>query len=259
LGFSEQWLALREPADHAARDKSLLARAAAAAGPSPVVLDLGCGTGSSVRAISPLLPAGASWRLLDKDPVLLAAAGDAVSGEVSLYCQDIEALEELPLAGVTLLTASALLDLVSKQWLLELAQLVRVPLYFALSYDGEMSWDPQDSRDEMVTTAFNLHQHGNKGLGPALGPEAATQAVKVFGEAGFQVLTAKSPWLLGPGDQLLQSQLVSGIAEAAHEAGETQALDWGRHRIEQAVSASCRIGHTDLLALPLHEGTGVVS
>lgn len=255
MGFSEQWLALREPADHAARDRSLLFKAVAAAGPSPVVLDLGCGTGSTVRALGPLLPKGTFWRLVDNDPILLEVAGRAVRGGLSLHQQDISELAELPLSGVTLITASALLDLVTKQWLSELAQLVKIPVYFALSYDGHMSWEPKDHRDPQITRAFNQHQLGDKGLGPALGPNAVSQAVEVFEAANFEVLTAPSPWLLTSADQSLQSQLISGIATAAFEAGETQALDWGEHRAQQLGSASCRIGHGDILALPFTEGT----
>ena len=49
MGFSADWLALREPADHAARDGDLLAAAAQVAG--AVIVDLGCGTGSTLSLI----------------------------------------------------------------------------------------------------------------------------------------------------------------------------------------------------------------
>ena len=49
MAFSAEWLALREPADRAARDAGLLRRAAAAAGPAPVIMDLGCGSGATVH------------------------------------------------------------------------------------------------------------------------------------------------------------------------------------------------------------------
>ena len=68
-GFSASWLALREPYDVAARNREVLdTMAAAFAGVAPLaVTDLGCGTGSTLRAISPLLPASQSWRLADND------------------------------------------------------------------------------------------------------------------------------------------------------------------------------------------------
>jgi SAM-dependent methyltransferase len=77
VGFSADWLALREPADRAARDAALARRAGEAAGPEPVIVDLGCGTGATWRALAPLLPAAARWRFVDARPVLLQLAGAA--------------------------------------------------------------------------------------------------------------------------------------------------------------------------------------
>lgn len=72
MGFSADWLALREPADHAARDGALMAEAAALAGARPVVVDLGAGTGSTRRAFGAALPEGVVWRMVEGDATLLA-------------------------------------------------------------------------------------------------------------------------------------------------------------------------------------------
>ena len=53
-GFSPEWLALRAPADEAARDPALLRRAAKWAG-GGLIADIGGGTGASFRALAPLL------------------------------------------------------------------------------------------------------------------------------------------------------------------------------------------------------------
>jgi SAM-dependent methyltransferase len=250
LGFSAEWLALRETADHAARDSGLLHAAVTAAGPNPVIVDVGCGTGSSVRALGPLLPERTTWRLVDNDQALLnRAAAEAGSG-VTLHCQDIQELELLPLEGATLITASALIDIVSRQWLVDFAARVRVPFYCALTYDGVMSWAPEDARDSPVTAAFNAHQRGDKGFGPALGPDAVGVAREVFAYSGFEVAVAESPWRLGPGYEALHRELGAGIAGAAWEAGEGHAVSWGETRIEAAGSAQCVVGHQDILALP---------
>ncbi|ODN70984.1 hypothetical protein [Methylobrevis pamukkalensis] len=76
-GFSPGWLDLREPADRAARDAELLddAVAFAAAVDAPLLVDLGGGTGSTLRAM-PGLPETARWRIVDRDPALLAHARD---------------------------------------------------------------------------------------------------------------------------------------------------------------------------------------
>ncbi|RZI38309.1 SAM-dependent methyltransferase, partial [Herbaspirillum sp. HC18] len=51
MSFSPDWLALREPADHAARSAHLLSRLATQFGDRDQVsvVDLGCGAGSNLR------------------------------------------------------------------------------------------------------------------------------------------------------------------------------------------------------------------
>lgn len=224
-----------------------------AAGPNPVILDLGCGTGSTVRALVPFLARPAQWRLIDNDAELLELAGAVAGDAATLHRQDLQDLDTLPLEGVTLVTASALLDLVSRDWLADLASKVRVPVYFALSYNGVMSWNPSDVSDEAVTKAFNIHQQTDKGFGEALGPLSGEAASEIFAAAGFEVEVADSTWRLGEADAKLQSDLVSGIAFAALEAGEPSAKAWELARIGAVAQSSCNIGHTDMFAYPKSE------
>jgi SAM-dependent methyltransferase len=250
MGFSPDWLALREPSDRAARDSGLMHAAVAAAGPEPIILDLGCGTGSTVRALAPHLPEETKWRLVDHDPELLRRASVGIADSSSTHCLDIRDLAQLPVEGVTLVTASALLDLVSREWLLEVASRIRVPLYMALTYDGSMQWNPVEPDDGVVTEAFNRHQRGDKGFGQALGTDAVNTAREILEGAGFDVVVAPSPWQLGPEDATLQKALLEGIARAAAEAGEGCATSWGARRIAGAHSSSCTIGHSDIVAIP---------
>lgn len=256
MGFSADWLALREPADRAARDDSLSRRAAAAAGAAPLIVDLGCGTGASWRALTPFLPSTAHWCFVDKDPELLAHATAATGGSAEIVKADIAELATLPLAGATLVTASALLDLVTEEWVGELARQLEVPFYAALTFNGTMSWDPGDPRDADISDAFNRHQQGDKGLGRALGPEAGERTAEIFAGAGFEVYRAESPWRLGPEMAALQCALTDGISEAAAEAGAAEADAWGRHRREAAERTRCIIGHVDILAIPHHSSEG---
>jgi len=250
VAFSADWLALREPADHAARDAGLLRRAAMAAGPAPVILDLGCGAGSTVRALAPHLPGGAEWRLIDNDADLLARAATAAGDRAQTWQLDLADLDALPLEGVTLVTASALLDLMPEAWVRALAARLRVPFYAALSYDGRMSWEPGDTSDVAITDAFNRHQLSDKGIGGALGPQSGPVSAAAFEDAGFDVHLARSDWQLGPDLAPLQAALVEGIASAAAEAGADGTPRWGAARALGAAQTACRIGHDDMLALP---------
>jgi len=69
------WLALREPADHAARSRDLAARIRGLVPDGPLVIhDLGSGTGSMARWLAPQLPGPQTWVLHDRDAALLDVA-----------------------------------------------------------------------------------------------------------------------------------------------------------------------------------------
>lgn len=279
MGFSAQWLALREPADLAARDDGLLAAAARVAGPDPVILDLGCGTGSTLRAMSPHLPGHARWHLADIDPALLALAAAEAPGRSTTHRLNLRDLDSLPLDGVTLVTASALLDLVPADWMADFAvRLTRagLPFYAALSYDGHMAWQPELPGDAAVTHAFNAHQRRDKGLGPALGPDAALAGARILEDAGLSVASAPSPWRIRADQSALHAELIAGIAKAAAEQGLPQIAGaeadstgpdegtcppgphwirgWARDRAQMPETGLCTIGHRDLLAVPRDDG-----
>lgn len=251
LSFTLDWLDLREPADQTARDSALLAQATALVMPGSTVLDLGCGSGSTARAFGP--PSDqVAWRFLDGDARLLEIA-TARHPQADAVLADLRDPGAIPLDGVGLVTASALLDLMPDHWIeglvARLAQ-ARLPFYAALNYDGHMAWSPALPHDDVVTAAFNRHQQSDKGLGPAAGPTATEVTQAAFEKAGYQVSTADSPWSLGPKDSALQRELLRGIANAAQEVGETTADGWHAARLAKLPEAHATIGHTDLLAWP---------
>ena len=251
MGFAPDWLALRAPADNAARDPALLAQAGTLA--RGRIVDLGAGTGATLRAMAQVVPDETAWTLVDNDAGLLARA-PRMAGQVQTVQADLTDLGALPLAGAGLVTASALLDLVSEAWLVALvARLAehKLPFYAALSYDGQMSWSPTHAADDSVTRAFNRDQCSDKGFGgPALGPTAAMRARDLLARVGYDVTLACSPWRLGPEDAALQTELLSGIAAAATRAGNDMARPWQSARIAALPSARACIGHLDLLARP---------
>ncbi|HYN38954.1 MAG TPA: hypothetical protein VES39_06865, partial [Rhodospirillales bacterium] len=177
-GFSADWLALRASADRRARAPSLLAvvrRRFRLRGErrTPLrVADLGAGTGSTLQLLAPLLPAAQHWTLLDDDAALLAAVvrpptpRPIMVRPVRVDLADARVLEAL-LRGAELITASALLDLVSPRWcrrLIAAAARPDVVLYAALTYDGRMALDPADPLDDTVHALFDRHQRRDKGF-----------------------------------------------------------------------------------------------
>ncbi len=260
-GFSAQWLTLREPYDRAARNAAVLdAVAAAFAGKSAAaVTDLGCGTGATMRAIAPHLPARQSWRLVDNDEALLSAAKEAapVGVDVATIAIDLACDIEQVLDSCDLVTTSALLDLVSAAWLDRLvASMVRLsrPLYAALSYDGLVALTPQTRHDEVVIGAVNRHQRTDKGFGPALGPDGALIALERFRDAGFMVVDGRADWQFVADDQEIQAEMLAGWAGAALEIGVNPSIlnEWLRERREhvKAGHSYVRVGHIDFFAIP---------
>jgi SAM-dependent methyltransferase len=260
-GFSVCWLSMREPYDRAARNVEVVdAVAVAFAGASAAtVTDLGCGTGATMRAIAPRLPARQSWRLVDNDQVLLDVARTAApaGASVTTVVLDLAQAIEQALDSCDLVATSALLDLVSAAWLDRLvAGLARLsrPFYAALSYDGVVALAPDAVDDAAVISAVNRHQRTDKGFGPALGPDAARVAPARFRDAGFMVLEGRSDWRIGSDDREVQMEMLDGWAGAARAIGVAPATleAWlGERRDHVAAGRSqMRVGHVDFFATP---------
>lgn len=256
-GFDPSWLALREAYDHAVRDAGLTAAFVKALGPSPDLIDLGCGTGSNLRFLAPHLQASQRWICVDYDPVLLDVLGaNKPSGvEVGTVCLDLaKKLDDLAIEPGVGVTAAALLDLTSKSWLDRLAaHCHRHPVLMTLSFDGRMIWDPVDPDDEAMLSAFLEHQRGDKGFGPSLGPDAADHLAQCFQDVGNDVRLAPSDWVFAGADRSIQLALLDGMAGAAAEIDPSlPTLAWKGRRLAliEGERSSLTVGHLDLLSLP---------
>lgn len=253
MSFSPDWLALREPADMAARDPGLaraLADWANALPHPPLIVDLGCGTGATYRALSPLIPR-ARWRLADHDPALLAIA-HARTGAETLQI-DLAAAPERAVAGADIVTASALFDLASAEWIDRLVGALPggAAALGALSYDGAETWDPAPPAEAEGLAAFHAHQVGDKGFGPSLGPRGGARLAAALAASGRRVATAPSPWrLTRPRDAALIEALADGAVQAVRETGAlppAHLAAWARAR---RAAARVTVGHLDVLGLP---------
>ncbi len=119
---SPSWLALRATADDDARSRRLAARLARLLPPGRLVLhDLGAGMGGMTGWLAPMLPGPQHWTLHDGDAgildhLALDAVADDAGRPIGVACV-VEDLEDLPLdafAGAAAVTASALLDVVTR-------------------------------------------------------------------------------------------------------------------------------------------------
>ncbi|MES4891724.1 trans-aconitate methyltransferase [Streptomyces sp. NPDC096012] len=266
--YAPEWLQLRQGADAAARAEELLEPLRnRPAGPPDrpaglVVHDLGCGTGSMGRWLAPRLDGAQHWVLHDRDPYLLhfaavAAPRSAADGShvtVETRRGDVGRLTPDALAGASLVTASALLDVLTREEVGALADACTgagCAALLTLSVAGRVELTPPDPLDTEIAEAFNAHQRRN-GL---LGPDAVAVTCEAFEERGATVRVAASPWLLGPDQAALTEQWLRGWVGAAVEQRpelRERADRYLRDRLAACAAGELRavVHHSDLLALP---------
>jgi SAM-dependent methyltransferase len=283
--FSSGWLSLRERLDGLARDRGLAAILAQRLPLRPVILDLGGGTGSLFRFMAPIIARPQRWIFADLDGSLIAAAFDrtadwarargftvrsrngtriptlSIGTPQGIWRIDALAIDlamaprGLPLDEVDAVTCSALLDLASRHWMERLFAVLRTPFYASLTVDGRDAWFPPHPADATVRLAFRRDLRREKGLGLALGVEAARTAEELLTALGFNTLTADSDWRIVRGERSLGRLFAGMTARAASQAmpGRAGTIgSWYRARLEAAGRArlAIRVGHSDILGFP---------
>jgi hypothetical protein len=258
------------------------------------IVDLGAGSGANLRWLAPRLGGDQEWLLVDHDPALLAAAETAIrdwasqTGAAALaespargpgrdgWLDDIVVksdgfacrarraradlaadVDRIELPERALVTSSALLDLVSAEWLRALVRrchAASADVYFSLTYDGRTVCTPADETDAEVLELFNRHQGGDKGFGPALGPTAGLRAVDSFVARGYRVASRTSDWRIGPDAAPFQRELLSGwLGPALEIAPERRATleAWHRRRVAHvdAGVSTLVVGHVDVIGM----------
>ncbi|MEV6762840.1 class I SAM-dependent methyltransferase [Streptomyces sp. NPDC051105] len=265
--YAPEWLELRESADAAARAHDLLdplrirlANLPGRAG-GVVVHDLGCGTGSMGRWLAPRLDGAQHWILHDRDPYLLhfaAVASPRVAADgsrvtVETRRGDVARLTPDALTGASLVTASALLDVLTREEVDTLAEACAgagCPALLTLSVAGRVEFGTPHPLDAELTEAFNAHQR----RGGMLGPDAVTAACEAFADRGATVKVHPSPWRLGPDEQALTEQWLRGwVGAAVEERPELaeRAQAYLAERLAACAAGELRVvvHHSDLLAL----------
>ncbi len=268
ISVSREWLALREPADAAARARDLADQLQRDSSPGGdwLIHDLGGGTGAMGRWLAPRLAGTQQWVIHERDEDLLAlaatvappSAADGAAVTIEGRRSDITRLDARDLAGATLVTASALLDMLTEHELVRLLGVcsgVGCPILLTLSVVGRVIVHPADRLDPSVTEAFNAHQRRVTERGRLLGPDAVAFAVEELGRLGAEVLVRPSPWQLGAEHTGLIVEWLAGWVGAASEQQPELAPEidvYRSRRLEQLAAGGLTVvvDHADLLALP---------
>ncbi|MDX5592237.1 glycosyl transferase family 1 [Pseudovibrio sp. SPO723] len=265
--FAADWLDLRREADRSARDTKIEKifldyLEGVREGSSPVrLVDIATGTGANLALLHDKLEGPQHWTLLDHDQDLLNEIRPPnTPSEITIVPQLADLSAQRSFAhfdGAHGIVTTAFLDLVSRNWVTRFVKAVtdgRQPFLATLTYNGEVSFSHPHRHDGVIMDAVNMHQKTDKGFGLALGPAAAQVCAQVFRDAGYEVHTAPSNWVLGNRYSSLLRDLIRGWAQAAVEIGIPKALadDWKQERLSlsQNSSAEVTVGHTDFVALP---------
>jgi hypothetical protein len=266
---SPEWLVLREPADAAARSAELAERLRLHLPPASrlVIHDLGGGSGAMGRWLAPRLPGRQHWVVHDRDAALLelavadppGPAADGAAVTVEARRSDITRLAPDDLAGASLITASALLDMLTAD---ELAAMLGActaiggcPILLALTVVGRVALAPADPLDARMAAAFNAHQRRTTTAGRLLGPDAVDVAVEQLRRTGAEVLVRPSPWRLDAAHADLTAKWFGGSVAAACEQEPALAAEAGAYRDRRLAQAAAgelavTVDHADLLVLP---------
>lgn len=284
--FDGDWLDLREPFDARARNPELAFALAEALPARPRILDLGAGTGALLRWLGHFIGRAQAWTLVDADGALLARAfetirerAEAVGWAVTapdrrtllvhapggawrvegLVADLREAPDNLPLEKFDAVVNTALCDLVSEDWIVDMADAIAehgLPFYAALNVTGRERFAPPHRTDALVARGFARDQARDKGFGGiALGAKAPDAIAQNFAGHGYSIARGASPWLIKRQEAAMAAALAEGhaLAAAAWERRGEPAIDaWLADRRRQAMEGrlTAHIGHTDILALP---------
>ena len=240
---SAEWLVLREPADAEARSTELAERLARHLPAGRLEIhDLGGGSGAMGRWLAPRLPGPQHWVVHDRDEDLLELA----AADFETRRSDITRLAPDDLDGADLVTASALLDMLTADELTRmLGACTGLPMLLAMTVVGGVSLSPAEPLDARIVAAFNDHQRRDGRLGPDA--VAAVQALHP------EAVVRPSPWRLGPAHAELLAEWLGGWVIATGEQDPALNADAYRHRrLAQAAAGELEVtvDHADLLVLP---------
>jgi hypothetical protein len=270
--FTPEWLALREPADAAARSERLPQAVAARFTPETKPH---CSTSAPYRRQRPLPRRTAAqqrqWLLVDHDPALLIDASQRVGpgatrvasasrATKARWTSKVKAWRSRSRPGWPMsrirprvricsrppaVTASALLDLgVGRGWVEARASAAwPAPRAVRASLRRPLPLPAEEPEDDDIRQLVNEHQRGDKGFGPALGPSASAVAAECFGARGYAVEREASDWHLEPDATELQRQMIEGWSRAAVQIAPDRSTfirEWTERRLAHVVEGHSR-------------------
>ena len=249
--FSSDWLSLREQEDLLARNTKVLecVKNYLRNEQRLNILDIGCGTGATMRVLQPEFTQPQHWTLLDADKELLVQAQCfnqplVYDSNITMKTECVDLTEDFGFLQrkCSIVTATAFLDLVSESWIQKFAQALKDNnhrFYCSITPTCSIELIPIESLDDEVINAFNTHRYTDKGFGLSLGGDAAKYTLEIFQNLGYQLTSAFDTWGNRHPNKafrkILNLKLIEGIS---HAASQTKLLDplelehWSKSRLD---------------------------
>lgn len=231
-----------------------------------LIVDLGCGTGANYQYLSRRKEAELPWRCVDRDgDALKIAAGRLPSDSVQFEMADLATdFTWIPANGDCAITASAFLDLTSKDWLGRFAELVtRIPILISMTASGPPVWHPVDDVDEAIESCLESHRNRDHGFGPAAGLSATRCLAEKLTARNCHVSWKASDWCVDYRDDEVLAALIDGFRRRAlAKLPRGQVETWAKKRQQQTRAGILKLTlpHMDLMSLPqqasFHERMG---
>jgi SAM-dependent methyltransferase len=280
--FSVKWLNTRYPFDVAARNSEVEKAALMALPPDRDLrlLDLGAGTGNSCRYFIPKLPQNQEWLLVELNPDLIEAAkqqlvefakaegykrlpsddGLKFKGKKTIHIRFLQHSflhlnDVLDLSGFDLVTAGAVIDLLSTDMLEQLVQQFIghvAPFLATINFVG-LLFDQATDRDRQYAALYMQHMQRERPFGRALGAHCIPFLESWLLIRDIPFLSGASDWMIRPEDTAMHAFQLDFMEEAitemlaCPEAGE-KLQEWlaQKRAASKAGQLSFRVQHFDI-------------
>ena len=162
----------------------------------------------------------------------------------------------LPLEAYHVVTASAVVDLLSRDMLDKLLRTLhqhQLAFYPTLNYQS-MRYLPAEPRDEAMIEAYERHMQREQDFGRALGPSCTATlqqlAQKIYRQSPLQ---GPSPWELRPTDVAMHRHMLAFMEKSITEiAPKLDVAGWADHKRQllKAQELHLHVDHSDVFISP---------
>jgi len=259
--FENSWLLSREKIDSVSRNKKAIEKINKYTNftKNLNIIDLGCGTGSNFRYLNPKILKKQSWKMIDISNLSLSYLKKNIRfsqkiQNITFKNEDIiKNLEKINFKDFDIVTGSALLDIMPKEWFVEFSKINKSTkiIYFSINYDGNFKFYPKHKDDDKIVKLFNKDQMSDKGIGKkAVGPKC-TQIINKLFQRTHKTYVFNSDWVIEK-NKIMQNMFISFCEEIISKNNKNYELwlNFRKNKIKSNKSI-LKLQNKDFLALKL--------